>query len=121
MIDIFDIFAFIVFAVLIAAAFVIIVGLGVLPGWTAQQRGHPQAAAINVMSWLGLATGGILWLLAMIWAFMQPVGSSPAVPTTSTTMTPTADANGRVAEMQSRIDALESSMRELKAQKESTS
>ena len=73
-----DAFAFVVFGVLIAAAVVIIVSLGKLPGQLARKRGHPQAAAINVASWLGLATGGILWPLALIWAFMTPSGASPS-------------------------------------------
>ena len=50
-----------VFAVLIAVATVIIVFLGQLPGRIARQRAHPQAAAINVADWLGLATLGLLW------------------------------------------------------------
>jgi hypothetical protein len=73
MIDVFDIMAFVVFAVLLVTAVIIIVLLGQLPGQIAQKRGHPQAAAINAASWLGLATGGVLWLVAMIWAFMKPV------------------------------------------------
>lgn len=71
-----DAFAFVVFGVLIAAAVVIIVSLGKLPGQLARKWGHPQAAAINVASWLGLATGGLLWPLVLIWAFMTPSGAS---------------------------------------------
>jgi hypothetical protein len=73
MIDIFDIIAFVVFAVLIVAVVIIVVSLGQLPGRIAEKRGHPQAAAINVASWLGLATGGVLWVIALIWAFLKPV------------------------------------------------
>jgi hypothetical protein len=73
MIDVFDIMAFVVFAVLLMVAVIIIVLLGQLPGLIARNRGHPQAAAINVAGWLGLATGGALWLGAMIWAFLKPV------------------------------------------------
>jgi len=43
-----DAFAFVVFAVLIAAAVIIFVSLGQLPGRLARQWGHPQASAINV-------------------------------------------------------------------------
>jgi hypothetical protein len=74
-----DAFAFVVFAVLIAVAVIIIVSLGQLPGKLARQWGHPQASAINVMSWVGVATGGLLWPLALIWAFANP-GSGPALP-----------------------------------------
>ncbi len=84
MFDIFDIFAFAVFAVLLAALVIIVVTLGSLPGQIAYKRGHPQAAAITVAGWLGVVTGGILWPLALIWAFLkpsagQPVGESHAI------------------------------------------
>jgi hypothetical protein len=72
MIDILDLFAFVVFGVLLVAAVVIVVTLGSLPGQIAQKRGHPQAAAVTVAGWLGLATAGILWPLALIWAFLKP-------------------------------------------------
>lgn len=79
MIDILDIIAFAVFAVLLAAGVVIVVTLGSLPGQIAHKRGHPQAAAITVAGWLGLVTGGILWPLALIWAFLRPVAAGPAL------------------------------------------
>lgn len=65
-----DAFAFVVFAVLTAATVIIVVSLGQLPGQLARKWGHPQAAAVNVAGWIGLATGGLLWPLALIWAFM---------------------------------------------------
>jgi Protein of unknown function (DUF3302) len=67
-----DAFAFVVFAVLIAVAVIVFVSLGKLPGQLARKWGHPQAAAINVASWIGMATGGLLWPLALIWAFIDP-------------------------------------------------
>ncbi len=72
MVDAFDIIVFVVFAVLLAAAVIIVVTLGQLPGRIAQKRGHPQASAINVAAWLGVATLGLLWPLALIWAFLTP-------------------------------------------------
>jgi Protein of unknown function (DUF3302) len=69
MMDVFDVMAFAVFAVLLIATVIIAVSLGQLPGRIAEKRGHSQAAAINVASWLGLATLGLLWPLALIWAF----------------------------------------------------
>ncbi len=72
MIDVFDVMAFVVFGVLLVMAVIIVVSLGQLPGQIAQKRGHPQAAAINVASWLGVATFGLLWPLALIWAFLTP-------------------------------------------------
>jgi hypothetical protein len=78
MIDILDIIAFAVFGILLVAAVVIVVTLGSLPGQIAHKRGHPQAAAVTVAGWLGLVTGGILWPLALIWAFLKPAAGPPA-------------------------------------------
>jgi len=75
-----DAFAFGVFAVLTAAAVVIVVSLGQLPGQLARKWGHPQAAAVTAMGWLGVATGGLLWPLAFIWAFIIPSERASAVP-----------------------------------------
>jgi Protein of unknown function (DUF3302) len=73
-----DAFAFGVFAVLIFVAVFVVVGLGKLPGQLARKWGHPQAAAINAMSWIGIATGGLLWPVAFIWAFTNPLGARSA-------------------------------------------
>ena len=86
MIDVLDIFAFVVFGVLLVAAVVIVGTLGSLPGQIAHKRGHPQAAAITVAGWLGVVTGGLLWPLALIWAFLRPaaagqvLGAPPSAP-----------------------------------------
>jgi hypothetical protein len=79
MIDTFDIFAFVVFAVLLVAAVIIVVSLGSLPGQIAYQRGHPQAAAVTAAGWMGVATGGLLWPIALIWAFLKPTSAAPSV------------------------------------------
>jgi hypothetical protein len=76
MVDVFDVIAFLVFAVLITAGVIVVVTLGQLPGQIARQRNHPQAAAINVAGWLGLLTLGLLWPLALIWAFLTPFGAA---------------------------------------------
>lgn len=73
-----DAFAFLVFAVLIFVGVVIIVSLGKLPGQLARKWNHPQAAAINAMSWIGIATGGLLWPIAFIWAFTTQFGTKSA-------------------------------------------
>jgi hypothetical protein len=73
-----DAFAFFVFAVLIFVGVVIVVNLGKLPGQLAHKWNHPQAGAINAMSWMGIATGGLLWPVAFVWAFTTP--SSAASP-----------------------------------------
>jgi hypothetical protein len=77
MIDVLDIIAFVVFGVLLVAAVVIVVSLGSLPGQIAQKRGHPQVAAVTAAGWLGVATAGLLWPLALIWAYLKPAASGP--------------------------------------------
>jgi hypothetical protein len=74
-----DAFAFVVFAVLIFVGVIIVVSLGKLPGQLAHKWNHPQASAINAMSWIGIATGGLLWPVAFIWAFTNPFGTKSAI------------------------------------------
>jgi hypothetical protein len=76
-----DAFAFLVFAILIAVAVIVIVKLGQLPGQLARKWGHPQASAINAAGWIGIATGGLIWPLAFIWAFMTPTARPALGPT----------------------------------------
>jgi hypothetical protein len=66
-----DYFAFIVMGVLLAVAICGAVLLGALPGRIAEQRGHPQTDAIRVAGWFGLLTLGLLWPLALIWAYTR--------------------------------------------------
>jgi hypothetical protein len=73
-----DAFAFVVFAVLILVGVIIVVSMGKLPGQLARKWGHPQVGAINAMSWIGIATGGLLWPVAFIWAFTTPFGAKSA-------------------------------------------
>jgi hypothetical protein len=81
-IDVFDYVAFAVFALLFVAALVAVVLIGKLPGQLARKRHHPQADAIAVAGWLGVATGGLVWPIALIWAFLKPVSvvSKPGEP-----------------------------------------
>jgi len=69
-IDGFDVFAFIVLAVLLATVVIIVVLLGALPGKIAVMRGHPHAAAVNAAAWISLVTLGALWPIALVWAFL---------------------------------------------------
>lgn len=57
---------FLLLFALIALAVVVV--LAALPGKIAAARSHPQAQAVNICGWLGLPTG-ILWVLALVWAF----------------------------------------------------
>ena len=113
--DVLDFFALFVLAVLFAAVVCIIVALGALPGAIARKRGHPQAAAVNVASWLGLVSG-ILWPLALIWAFWKPAASGTALP-----QQPRPAGNGANAStgpMEARMEALEVTVRKLQTGKE---
>ncbi len=56
--------------VAVVAAIAVAAGLAALPGWLARRRNHPQASAINICGWLGLPTG-VLWVLALVWAFLD--------------------------------------------------
>ncbi len=57
-IDGFDLFAFLVIAVLLLTAVVIIVLLGGLPGKIAASRNHPYAKAVAAAGWISLVTLG---------------------------------------------------------------
>ena len=54
--------------------------LGGLPGRIAKQRNHPQADAIRIMGWLGLLTAGIVWGVALVWAYITPKPAPLASP-----------------------------------------
>ena len=71
-IDKFDIMAFAVLGTFVVVGLVVIVTLGSLPGRIAARRGHPQSKAINAAAWISLATLGMLWPIAFVWAFLQP-------------------------------------------------
>ena len=117
MIDLLDTFALVVIAVLLAAVVIAVVGLGSLPGAIARKRGHPQAAAVNAASWLGVATLGLLWPLAFIWAFYQPSATASAG-NRGPQRTPIPDSTELLVHMQARLDALEAALRERRAGKE---
>ncbi len=71
------IFALIVLLTLVATILGAVVWLAILPGKVARRRGHPQAEAINVAGWLGILTG-IVWILALIWAYTVADNMNPA-------------------------------------------
>ena len=74
-----DYFSWFVLIVIIVSIVVLFIALARLPGQMAMKRGHPHAEAINVAGWLGLLlTLGVVWALAMVWAFIEPAGGSDA-------------------------------------------
>ncbi len=103
-----DIFAILILVVLGVTIAAIWVALCMLPGKIAGKRGHPQAEAIRVCGWLGGLTGGLLWPVAFIWAYLRsPPGLIPAQETGQ----PGAQSLGALTEtvsaLQGRLSALE--------------
>ena len=98
-----DIFTFIVFTVIIGSVVVAFVVLGRLPGQIAHNRNHPNADAISAAGWLGVITMGILWPLAFIWAYTNPVGAAPGAPGQETAN----ELPDRIASLDARLSVLE--------------
>lgn len=71
-------FALFVLLTLIATMLGAVVWLAMLPGKVAVQREHPQADAIRIAGWLGIVTG-IVWIVALIWAYTVDTGKGGAV------------------------------------------
>jgi choline-glycine betaine transporter len=69
--------AFIILVLLFILVIWIYVEMAKYPGKKAKERGHPQAEAINVLSWVGLLFGAVPWVVALVWAHTNPSG--PAV------------------------------------------
>ena len=67
--DLLSIFALIILIVIAAAAVAFLVGLAILPGRIAKERGHAQADAVRICGYWGAITLGILTPLAFIWAY----------------------------------------------------
>jgi hypothetical protein len=70
--EVLDIFALVVIALLIAVVIWLVVLLGSMPGKIARARNHPQADAITALGWIGIITVGASWLLAIVWAYYTP-------------------------------------------------
>jgi hypothetical protein len=99
---------FFIFFLIIALA-AVIVALGSLPGNVARKRGQPWPDAVNVASWIGLATG-IFWPLAFIWAFLPVPVAGPTVKTDG------ADANDDLVSLQAKLATLEETVAKLQSQ-----
>ena len=67
---VFDYVAFAAMAIVFVAMIWLVIYLGDLPANVAKERNHPQVAAIRAMGWFGLLfTGGVVWILAIVWAY----------------------------------------------------
>ena len=69
-----DYFTFFIMGVIILLVVFLLFFFGDLPGKIARSRNHPQADAIHVCSWIGLVAGGVGWVIALVWAYTNPVG-----------------------------------------------
>jgi len=99
--------------------------LHIWPEKVAEKRNHPQASAIQALCLMSLVFGGLLWPLAMLWAYMKPLefrlardeDDPPPKPGDTIRRTPVVTTPGEqvevtslrehVAALQRRLDALE--------------
>ena len=101
-----DVFTFLVMFMIVAATIFLLLKLGGLPGKIARDRNHPQADAIRVCGWLGLATLGLLWPIALIWSFTKPsvISSPPGQASQEGKLF------AQIAELQAKVSELESGL-----------
>jgi hypothetical protein len=67
---VFDYIALGSMGIVLVASVWLLIYVGDLPANIAKERNHPQVAAIRAMSWFGLLlTGGVLWVVAVVWAY----------------------------------------------------
>jgi hypothetical protein len=105
-----NVLTWVVLIALTAIGGIVVVTLGTLPAKVARQRGHPQVDAINVMSWIGVITMGLLWPIALVWAYTRPPYMLQATGEPFESTTP-----DQVAHLTARIESLEAQIRQLSA------
>ena len=66
-----DVFAWIVFVIVVAIVVAVFVALGMMPGRIARKRGHPWTEAVTVGGWATLVFGFVFWPLMLIWAYVD--------------------------------------------------
>ena len=115
MLDILDIFTFIVLAVLLAVAIFCFMKLGELPGKIADKRNHPQTDAITICGWLGVLTLGLLWPIAIIWAYTRPTDQLNNITTDPEVV------SSDIGLLNERMDVLEEQLQDLNKDKEHSS
>jgi hypothetical protein len=77
-----------------------------LPYEIAKHRNHPQTEAIHAACWLSLFTLHAIWPIVFIWAISRQ-GPIPVTMATGTPAPPTEDTTKRLAELETRLKALE--------------
>lgn len=87
---------------------VVILALGIfvlcLPGWLARRSGHPQSQAVTWCGVMGLFTGGIAWIIALVWALWKP-RTGPELQLTETQTQELATMLAAISERTSRLEA----------------
>jgi hypothetical protein len=78
---------FVILVLLVLLVIWIYVEMAKYPGKKARERGHPQADAINVLSWVGLLFGAVPWVVALVWAHTNPSGPTVQVARATPTST----------------------------------
>jgi CBS domain containing-hemolysin-like protein len=68
-----DIMAWVVLVIAPVIAIAVFWIVHILPEKIAENRHHPQAAAIKTLCLLSLFFGGMLWPIAWLWAYSRPV------------------------------------------------
>jgi hypothetical protein len=64
---------FIALIIIVTMAVLVFIEIAGMPGRSARARNHPEAEAIALLGWLGLPLGVVPWLVAIVWARMQPI------------------------------------------------
>lgn len=100
-----DVFTFFIMVLLIAVIIILVVILGSLPGKIARQCNHPQADAVRVCGWLGIVTVGILWPVALIWAYLKPVQVKTI--TSGGEVSSEKELLGKLSDISNKLDSLE--------------
>lgn len=62
-----DLFALAVILIIAAVGIWLVLLIGHIPGDMARKISHPQSDAITMLAWVGLLTGGVGWLAALVW------------------------------------------------------
>jgi hypothetical protein len=101
-----DIFAFIVMGAIAGSILIAAVFLGSWPGKIAARRNHPQAEAIKMCGWLGILTMGILWPVAYIWAYANPIRTKVVDAPDSTLQTTINMMKQRIADVEAEMGQL---------------
>lgn len=73
-----ELFVLAVFLAIFALLFFL---LGGLPGRVARSKHHPQADLITMLGWVGFLLFFVLWILALVWAYMPGLGGTTQLQT----------------------------------------